>query len=146
MLPGEYLPVPAVFGCKSGDQVFTLGFPASVLLGRDPKYTDGAISSVTGMRGDLSRLQITVPIQPGSSGGPLINDHGEAVAVVVSTAAVQNFYCETGSLPQSVNFAVKSDLGLPLMRGRAVPPILPAKTRQEAIDRARRRVFFILAE
>ena len=143
---GEYLPVPAVFGCKSGDQVFTLGFPASDLLGREPKYTDGAISSVTGMRGDLSRLQITVPIQPGSSGGPLINDRGEAVAVVVSTAAVQNFYRETGSLPQSVNFAVRSDLGLPLMRGRAVPPILPAKTRQEAIDRARRCVFFILAE
>lgn len=98
------------------------------------------------MRGDRSRLQITVPIQPGSSGGPLVNEQGQAVGVVVSTAAIRNFYRETGALPQNVNFAVRTDLGLSLMRGRSQPAIQPAATRKDAIERARRCVFLIVVE
>ena len=138
-----YLPVPKDLECKLGDHVFTLGFPASELLGREPKYADGAISSLTGMRGDRSRLQITVPIQPGSSGGPLVNEQGQAVGVVVSTAAIRNFYRETGALPQNVNFAVRTDLGLSLMRGRSQSAIHPAATRKDAIERARRCVSLV---
>ena len=48
-----------------------------------------------------------VRVQPGNSGGPLINERGNVVGIVTSTAAVEAFYNATGSLPQNINWAVK---------------------------------------
>ena len=92
---------------KTGNHVFTLGFPVSDLLGKELKYTDGSISSLSGFEGDATFYQMSVPIQPGNSGGPLINEIGNVVGIVTSTAAVEAFYQATGSLPQNVNWAVK---------------------------------------
>jgi S1-C subfamily serine protease len=52
-------------------------------------------------------MQITVPIQPGNSGGPLLNERGEVVGVVTATARVKEFFEVTGTLPQGINFAVR---------------------------------------
>ena len=90
-----------------GDDVFTLGFPVSGLLGKEVKYTDGSISSLSGLQGDATFFQISVPIQPGNSGGPLVNKKGNVVGIVTATAAVEAFYQATGSMPQNVNWAVK---------------------------------------
>ena len=90
-----------------GDDVFTLGFPISDLLGKEVKYTDGSISSLSGLKGDATFFQISVPIQPGNSGGPLVNEKGNVVGIVTATAAVEAFYQATGSMPQNVNWAVK---------------------------------------
>ena len=90
-----------------GDQVFTLGYPVSDILGKEVKYTDGSISSLSGLQGDATFFQISVPVQPGNSGGPLVNQDGNVVGVVTAVAAVAEFYRATGSLPQNVNWAVK---------------------------------------
>lgn len=100
-----------------GDHVFTVGFPTPDLLGVDPKYTDGAVSSLTGFEDTKNLMQVTVPIQPGNSGGPLLDAEGHVVAVVTSTAAVQSFYHHTGTLPQNINWAVPVYYLYPLVKG-----------------------------
>jgi hypothetical protein len=91
-----------------GDEVFTVGYPLPSLLGRDAKYTDGTISALSGIAGDASFLQISVPIQPGNSGGPLVNQNGEVVGIVVATADAPTFIEAAGVIPQNINWAVKS--------------------------------------
>ena len=66
------------------------------------------MSALSGLRNDASFLQISVPIQPGNSGGPLVNEDGEVVGVVVSTADAPAFILATDSIPQNINWAVKS--------------------------------------
>jgi len=100
-----------------GQKVFTIGFPVPELLGGNAKYSDGAISSLTGIHGAANVLQITVPIQPGNSGGPLIDESGRVVGVITSSAAVQGFLRRTGTLPQNINWAVRSEYVQPLLAG-----------------------------
>lgn len=106
----SYLPIAHSSSAKTGAKVFTMGFPVAGLLGSEPKYTEGVISSKTGMVDEAAFMQITVPIQPGNSGGPLVNFKGEVVGVTTSTAAVEPFFKKTGgAIPQSVNYAIKSE-------------------------------------
>jgi S1-C subfamily serine protease len=66
-----------------GSNVFTLGYPmALTLMGEEVKFTDGKISSKTGFQGDITTYQISVPVQPGNSGGPLFDYDGNIIGVV----------------------------------------------------------------
>jgi S1-C subfamily serine protease len=67
------------------------------------------VSALSGIQDDASYFQMSVPILPGNSGGPVVNMHGEVVGIVTSTAVVEAFYALSGSLPQNVNWAPKSD-------------------------------------
>ena len=93
---------------KTGQEVFAIGYPASNILGSNVKFTNGVVSSTTGLNNMANMFQMTVPIQPGSSGGPVLNMQGEVVGISTSTAAVESFFKSTGSLPQNVNWAIKS--------------------------------------
>lgn len=95
---------------RLGDGVFTIGFPDIGLQGTQPKYTDGRISSLAGLRDDPDKFQISVPVQPGNSGGPLVDMAGNVLGVIV--ARLNDFAAlrSTGSLPQNVNYAVRGDL------------------------------------
>lgn len=103
-----YLEVVQNPGTLQGERVFTMGFPLVGILGKEPKYTDGVVSSLSGIQDDDCLLQVTVPVQPGNSGGPLVREDGTLVGIVTSTAAVRAFLEVTGTLPQSVTWAVKS--------------------------------------
>jgi S1-C subfamily serine protease len=99
---------------RVGDKIYVVGNP----LGLEGTFSDGLIS---GIRRDGSRrlLQITAPISPGSSGGPVLNDTGQAIGIAVATLAEG----------QNLNFAVPiSDLG-PLLAQPARLSPLPGKTR-----------------
>jgi S1-C subfamily serine protease len=104
----HYLTLAVMNNVKQGQDVFTLGYPVADLLGEEVKYTAGNISSLSGLQGEDSLMQITVPVQPGNSGGPLVNKSGEVVGVITSSAAMAEFFRITGSLPQNVNWAVKA--------------------------------------
>lgn len=65
-----------------GDNIFVLGYPLTSSMGNEIKLTDGIISSLTGYKGNESMFQISAPIQPGNSGGPLFNENGDVVGVV----------------------------------------------------------------
>lgn len=139
----NYLPLAPLRSTRVGQQVFTIGFPAVSLLGKEPKFTEGTISALSGPHGIASILQISVPVQPGNSGGPLVNDLGELVGMITSTASVSQFIKETGMLPQNVNWAIKVDYIRPLFDA----PVLlgQTKNREEAIDRTNKAACFIEA-
>ena len=94
-------------GAETGESVFTLGFPNPDLQGSEAKLTDGRISSLSGIKGDQKSMQITVPVQPGNSGGPLFNMQGDVVGIVTSKLGAANALNRTGALPENVNYATK---------------------------------------
>jgi S1-C subfamily serine protease len=91
-----------------GDTVFTIGYPTPDLLDTDPKHTNGTVIALSGLRGDAGLLQISVSIQPGNSGGALVNDDGDLIGVVVATASAPAFIRATDFIPQNINWAVKN--------------------------------------
>ncbi|WP_371376279.1 ankyrin repeat domain-containing protein [Thalassotalea aquiviva] len=91
-----------------GESVTVLGYPLNSILGNSLKLTTGILSSHTGIQGDSSVYQISAPIQSGNSGGPVYDEAGEVLGVAVSTLDPLVMAKHTGSLPQNVNYAVKS--------------------------------------
>lgn len=65
-----------------GERVFALGFPLISSMGLEVKLTDGVISSKTGFKGDVTTYQISAPVQPGNSGGPLFDSKGNLIGVI----------------------------------------------------------------
>lgn len=65
-----------------GMGVFVLGYPLVQSMGTEIKLTTGVVSSRSGYQGDKSQYQISAPVQPGNSGGPLFNDNGELIGIV----------------------------------------------------------------
>ena len=100
---------------KLGEDVFTLGFPLGEILGKSTKFSSGKINSLFGIQDDPRVFQISNPIQPGNSGGPLFNSNGELIGVVFSSLNAKFFYENADIIPQNVNFAVKSNYLLNLI-------------------------------
>ena len=97
--------IPYVFSTSVKDvglEVFTLGYPISDVMGEEIKFTDGNISSKTGIQGDVTNYQISVPIQPGNSGGPLFDIKGNLIGITSSYLNRDLFDSE------NVNYAIKS--------------------------------------
>lgn len=65
-----------------GEDIFVLGYPLTTTMGEEIKLTTGVISSKTGFQGDVSLYQISAPIQPGNSGGPLFDGSGNLIGIV----------------------------------------------------------------
>jgi hypothetical protein len=78
----------------------------SVVVSTDPIVTTGIISALSGLRNDRRTIQITAPVQPGNSGGPLLGENGSIVGVVVGKLNAVKVAEATGDIPQNVNFAV----------------------------------------
>ena len=100
---GKFTPIPLASSkdVNLGTKVFTIGYPKASLQGESAKFTEGSVSSLSGMRDDPKHFQISVPVQPGNSGGPLIDEYGNIVGVIVSQLL--------GDRVQNVNYAIKSD-------------------------------------
>ncbi len=106
---GQFKPLPISKGnAQLGEAVFTIGFPDIILQGIQPKYTDGKISSLAGIRDDPKDYQISVPVQPGNSGGPLVDMNGNVVGIVEAKLDFAAALDVSGDLPQNVNYAIKS--------------------------------------
>ncbi len=137
----------AVEAPSIAETVFTVGYPIPDLMGQDVKYTTGAISSLSGMLGDKTVMQISTPVQPGNSGGALVDEAGNVVGVVQSRL-VEGAVAEDA--PQNVNYAVKAEYVRELAKKNGiqlVPPILSSKKKSPK-DNCRRAIdstVFILA-
>jgi S1-C subfamily serine protease len=125
-----------------GQEVFTIGFPNIQLQGIEPKYTDGKISSLSGIQDDPAEYQISVPVQPGNSGGPLCDANGDVVGIIVARLNDMAMLETSGAVPQNVNYAVKvrragrllQDIkGLTPFQSQGAKPGNPVKTVENAI-------------
>jgi len=67
---------------EPGNSVFCLGYPLRSTMGEEVKITNGIISSNSGFMGDITSYQISAPVQPGNSGGPLFDDKGNLVGII----------------------------------------------------------------
>ncbi len=101
----------------------TFGFPLSGLLSSGPTLTTGDVSALAGLRDNPTNIQISAPVQPGNSGGPLLDSQANVIGVVVSKLNAARIAEMTGGdIPQNVNFAVKGTEALAFLRANGVQP------------------------
>ncbi|WP_287340340.1 serine protease [Mesorhizobium sp.] len=94
---------------RLGEDIAAYGFPLNGILSDSIKVTTGNINSLVGMENDTRYLQVSTPLQPGNSGGPILDQWGSIVGV--STAVLGTKFTDaTGIAPQNVNFAVRSNV------------------------------------
>jgi len=130
-----YLSLAPARSARMGEQLFTIGFPLSFYLGTEAKLTEGTLSALSGPGGETSLIQVTVPIQLGNSGGPVVNGQGQIVGIVSAVINTLPILIATGAAPQNVSWAVKADYARPLFEQPAARPA--AASRAEALERAR---------
>lgn len=95
-------------GARSGDPVIAIGYPYHGLLTSDFTVTTGIVSSLSGLLNNTRFLQITAAVQPGNSGGPLLDSSGSVIGVVAAKINAIKFAKVTGDLPENINFAIKT--------------------------------------
>jgi S1-C subfamily serine protease len=98
-----------------GESVTSAGFPLQPVMASTPNLTRGNISSRGGLSGSVGDLQFSAPIQPGSSGGPLVSEGGELLGITVGTLNYSALVSQ-GVLPQNVNFALESRYAAKFLR------------------------------
>jgi hypothetical protein len=91
---------------SSGETIVAIGFPLSGLLASEPNVSTGIVSATAGLRDDSRYLQVSAPVQPGNSGGPLLDHSGLLVGVIVAKLNAAAVFEITGDIPQNVNFAI----------------------------------------
>lgn len=101
---------------KLGDEITVGGFPNPTIQGTSLKLTRGVISAMKGIQDDTRHYQIDAAVQPGNSGGPLLTQKGKVVGIVNARLSDAAVFRATGSLPQNVNYAIKVDYLLPLVK------------------------------
>jgi S1-C subfamily serine protease len=95
---------------RQGEDIIAYGYPLAGALATQGNLTTGIVSALAGFGDDTRKLQISAPVQPGNSGGPLLNEEGHVVGVVTSKVNALNVARVTGDIPQNVNFAIKSGI------------------------------------
>ncbi len=95
-------------GVRPGAGVVAVGYPLRGMLASGANVTTGNVAALAGPGDDRRLIQITAPVQPGSSGGPVLDMAGNAVGVVVSKLDAVKMARATGDIPQNVNFAVSA--------------------------------------
>ncbi|MBT3550616.1 MAG: trypsin-like peptidase domain-containing protein, partial [Rhodospirillaceae bacterium] len=91
-----------------GESVLVAGFPYGELYGNTIKVTGGMVSAVHGVSDDTAQFQMDAAAQSGNSGGPIYDENGNIVGVVVAQLNKLQVAKTTGSLPENVNFGIKA--------------------------------------
>ena len=116
--PAKFAEKPA----RLNSDVTVIGFPLPEILG-GLNVTRGAVTSLKGIGGDGVRMQISAPVQPGNSGGPVINSSGLVVGIVVSKLDAGLVEEAIGDIPQNVNFAIRAEIAKLFLYQNGVDPI-----------------------
>lgn len=93
---------------RLGEPVAAFGFPLTQVLATSGNFTLGNITALAGIGDDTRYIQISAPIQPGNSGGPLLDEQGNIVGVVTAKLNALKTLVNSGDVPQNVNFAIRA--------------------------------------
>ncbi len=124
-MPGEtraaaaLSPNPA--SLRQGQDIVVFGFPLDSVLSSGGNLTPGVVSAITGLGNNSNQIQITAPIQPGSSGSSVMNKKGHVVGVVSMKLSDAAMAKHTGTLPQNVNFAISGQTLKAFLDANRVP-------------------------
>lgn len=129
-----------------GRSVFTLGYPAPEVLGQAVKMTSGQINSTSGLQDDTRMLQISIPLQGGNSGGPVLGWDGSVIGVV--DIKLLKLDEEGHEPPQNVNYAVKASYLRPLLDDLpdlgGYEPVKAGASQEQTVAAVREAVFMLL--
>ncbi|WP_295948268.1 trypsin-like peptidase domain-containing protein [uncultured Bartonella sp.] len=104
---------------RLGEDIIALGFPLDGLLSDSIKMTTGNVNALSGVENDARYLQISTPIQPGNSGGPVIDRHGHVIGITTAGLS-KNFADQNGFIAQNVNFAVRAGVAAIFMEAQGL--------------------------
>lgn len=96
----------------AGATVHALGYPLAPALGRNPSIVSGQVSSAVGMNDSPTQFRMTAPINPGTSGGPILNDRGLVVGIAISALRHR--------LLEGITFGIKIATAVPLLQQAGV--------------------------
>lgn len=102
----SWLGLAAPTALRLGQRVHAVGYPYFGLSGTGLNVAGGNVSALAGMDDNPRFVAITAPVQPGNSGGPLLDAHGSVAGLVVARLSESYIEETTGSLPQNVNYAL----------------------------------------
>ena len=91
-----------------GEDIMVAGYPYGDAFSNTIKVTKGIVSSNKGLSNDTGQFQVDAAVQPGNSGGPIYDDKGNIVGMVIYQLNKMKLVKETGTLPENVNFGIKS--------------------------------------
>lgn len=117
---------------RPGEEIVVLGYPLYGLLGADAIVTTGTINALAGIRNDRSQMQISAPVQPGNSGGPVLDAAGHIVGVVVARLDALRVAKAIGTLPKNVNFAINEATARRFLDALHVPYKVARSSRKAA--------------
>lgn len=123
-----------------GENVFVLGFPLTSSMGEEVKLTNGIVSSKTGFKGDISLYQISAPVQPGNSGGPLFDKNGNLLGIVNA----KHSYAENASYAIKVSYLLSLIDLLPVRISQPSTNILNGKALTEQVKIASNFTYIIV--
>jgi len=115
-----------------GEPATVFGFPLGGALSSTGNFTTGVVSSLRGLRDAAGEIQITAPVQPGNSGGPVLDRAGSVIGVVQGKLDALKAVRATGDIPQNVNFAVSLDVLADFLEKNKVP--FKSTARQPALE------------
>jgi len=123
LLKTEPTPNFAQFGednVNLGEEIIVAGFPYRGELSSGINITTGIISALAGPKDDTRLIQITAPVQPGNSGGPLLDTQGNVAGVIVSKLNSLYFAEKYKDIPQNINFAIRSHHALAFIKAQNI--------------------------
>ena len=104
-----------------GEDVLVAGYPYGEIFSITIKVTKGIVSSNRGLGDDSGQFQIDAAVQPGSSGGPIYDEHGNIEGVVIAQLNKMKFAKTVGSLPENVNFGIKTSTVKQFLNSAGLP-------------------------
>ncbi len=144
------LPISSSRSAQLGGTVATVGFPDIGLQGFAPKLAKGEIASLSGAADDPRYFQISVPVQPGNSGGALVDERGNVIGIVSAKLDASAALAASGALPENVNYAVKSSLllsfleSVPAVSAKLKTPVTADRKFEEVVKSAQDAAVLVL--
>ena len=102
-------------------EIVVAGFPFGERISSSLKFTKGVVSALTGIGNNYSEMQIDAALQPGNSGGPIIDEFGNVIGVAVAKLDMKLIFKDYGVIPENTNFGIKATVLRNLLDANRIP-------------------------